>query len=418
MEPSVFPAALVRHGSAVLAGDRQMNVQVPAISALDNRRRAEDAASNGANTVEHATGSAHTTDNTAGDGQGVQFRERYVSAYTDLRRQITASGLLKRRYGYYWTKITITVALFAGVWVAFAFLGNSWFQLVLAALLAVILTQFGFLGHDGAHRQIFNSHAWNEWASRIMSGLFTGLSYGWWHNKHNRHHANPNKEGADPDIGPGAFAFTPAVAQARRGLAARLTPRQGYYFFPLLLLEGLALHVASIQTLISRRSLKHRWWEATFVATRLGGYITVLLLVLPPGKAAAFFGVQMGLFGLLLGGAFAPNHIGMPIVPRNEKVDFLRRQVLMSRNVRGGRFIGFALGGLNHQIEHHLFPNMPRPNLRRAVPIVRDYCARHKVGYTETGLFEAYGVVVRYLNKVGTARVDAFRCPLVEQYRL
>lgn len=356
---------------------------------------------NGINTSEHVADSALASDITAADGPGTPFRVRYVSAYTDLRRQITASGLLKRRYGYYWTKIIITVALFAGIWVAFAFLGNSWFQLVLAALLAVILTQFGFLGHDGAHRQIFNSHRWNEWTSRVISGLFTGLSYGWWHNKHNRHHANPNKEGADPDIDPGAFAFTPAVAQARRGLAARLTPRQGYYFFPLLLLEGLALHVASIQTIVSKRPLKHRWCEAAFVATRLGGYITVLLLVLPPGKAAAFFGVQMALFGLLLGGSFAPNHIGMPIVPPNEKVDFLRRQVLMSRNVRGGRAMDFALGGLNHQIEHHLFPNMPRPNLRRAQPLVRAFCRQHGLDYTEASLFGSYAQAIRHLHTVG-----------------
>ena len=76
---------------------------------------------------------------------------------------------------------------------------------------------------------------------------------------------------------------------------------QGYYFFPLLLLEGLALHVASIQTILRREPLKHRWCEAAFVVVRIGGYLTVLLMVLPPGKAAAFLGVQMGLFGLLLG---------------------------------------------------------------------------------------------------------------------
>lgn len=348
---------------------------------------------------------------------GVSPRERYVSAYTDLAHQVQASGLLKRRYGYYWFKIIATVAAFAGIWVAFAFVGNSWFQLVLAALLGVVLAQFGFLGHDGAHRQIFASRGWNEWTSRVISGLFIGLSYGWWLGKHNRHHANPNKEGADPDIAPGAFAFTPAVATARRGLAARLTPRQGYYFFPLLLLEGLALHVSSIQTIMSRQALKHRWLEAAFVAGRLGGYVTVLLIVLPPGKAAAFLGVQMGLFGLLLGGAFAPNHIGMPIVPANEKVDFLRRQVLMSRNISGGWAIDFALGGLNHQIEHHLFPSMPRPNLRRVRPMVRDYCAQHKIAYTETSLFAAFGTVVRYLNQVGLAAKDPFRCPLVVQYR-
>ena len=348
---------------------------------------------------------------------GVSRRVRYVSEYAELSRHIQSSGLLERRYVYYWIKIIGLVLSFVAIWVVFAFLGNSWFQLVLAALLAIVLAQFGFLGHDAAHQQIFASHRWNEWTARVVSGLFSGLSYRWWVTKHNRHHLNPNKEGADPDLAPGAFAFTPSAVQGRGGLGRRLARWQGYFFFPLLLLEGLALHVTSIQTIMRREPLKHRWSETAFIAVRLGGYITVLLVVLPPSKAAAFFGVQMGLFGLLLGGAFAPNHTGMPIVPHNEKIDFLRRQVLMSRNIRGGWATNFALGGLNYQIEHHLFPSMPRPNLRRAQPIVRDFCEGHRVSYTETSLLSAYGIVVRYLNQVGLGASDPFRCPLVVQYR-
>jgi fatty acid desaturase len=347
----------------------------------------------------------------------VPGRERYVSEYAELSRQIQASGLLERRYVYYWIKIIGLVLAFAAVWVVFAFLGDSWFQLLVAASLAVVLVQFGFLGHDAAHRQIFASQRWNEWTARVVSGLFSGLSYRWWVSKHNRHHLNPNKEGADPDLAPGAFAFTPAAAQRRRGLSRWLARWQGYYFFPLLLLEGLALHVTSIQTIMRREPMKYRWCEAAFITSRMGGYLIVLFAVLPPGKAAAFLGVQMGLLGLLLGGAFAPNHTGMPLVPHNEKIDFLRRQVLMSRNIRGGWATNFALGGLNYQIEHHLFPSMPRPNLRRAQPIVRDFCSRHRVTYTETSLFGAYRIVVRYLNQVGLGRSDPFRCPLVVQYR-
>lgn len=345
----------------------------------------------------------------------VPRRERFVSTYTELAQQVRAAGLLRRRYAYYWTMIVGTVTLFAGIWVAFAFLGDSWFQLLLAAGLGVVLTQISFLGHDSAHRQIFKSHHWNDWMSRVLSGLFAGLSHGWWMSKHSRHHANPNKEGADPDIGPSAFAFTPAIASGRRGLAARLTKWQGY-FFPLIMFVGLALHVASIQRLMGRQPLKHRWWEVAFVTGRLGGYITVLLLVLPPGKAAAFFGVQMALFGLLLGGTFATNHLGMPIVPADQKIDFLRRQVLMSRNIAGGRFTSFAMGGLNYQIEHHLFPNMPRPNLRRARALVREHCAKHDVHYTETSFVGAYRAIVRYLNAVGRVP-DPFRCPLASQLR-
>jgi hypothetical protein len=57
-----------------------------------------------------------------------------------------------------------------------------------------------------------------------------------------------------------------------------------------------------------------------------------------------------------MGSSFAPNHIGMPLVSPKLKLDFLRRQVLMSRNISGGPPISVFMGGLNYQIEHHLFP--------------------------------------------------------------
>jgi fatty acid desaturase len=107
----------------------------------------------------------------------------------------------------------------------------------------------------------------------------------------------------------------------------------------------------------------------------------------------------------------------MPIVPASMKVDFLRRQVLMSRNIRGGRLTDFMMGGLNYQIEHHLFPSMPRPHLKLVQPMVREHCAKHGVDYTETSLVESYGIVVRYLNQVGLGERDPFTCPLVQLYR-
>ena len=89
----------------------------------------------------------------------------------------------------------------------------------------------------------------------------------------------------------------------------------------------------------------------------------------------------------------------------------------MSRNIRGGRFMEVLLGGLNHQIEHHLFPTMSRPDLRRVRPLVREFCARHGITYTETGLFSSYRSIASYLNRVGMGGRDVFVCPLVAQYR-
>jgi fatty acid desaturase len=337
------------------------------------------------------------------------------SLYTDLATEIRGSGLLGRRYAYYWTRIAVTVGAFAGLWVGFFLLGESWLQLLLAGAMGVVMTQFGFLGHDAAHRQMFRSGAWNTGASRALAGL-AGLSHAWWRGKHNAHHAAPNQETKDPDIAPGYVAFTPdAITQRRTALTRWLGRHQGWFFFPLLTLEGLNLHVSSVQPAFAKDTPRAQRVEAALVAVRLAAYVVVLLLVLPLGMAAAFIAVQSAIFGLCLGGSFAPNHTGMPIVPATSKIDFLRRQVLMSRNVRGGMWVDFALGGLNYQIEHHLFPSMPRPNLRHARPIVRAYCAEHKVSYAEVGLWEAYRIVVGYLNNVGLRARAPFECPMVAQ---
>jgi fatty acid desaturase len=82
-------------------------------------------------------------------------------------------------------------------------------------------------------------------------------------------------------------------------------------------------------------------------------------------------------------------------------LDHLRRQVLTSRNVRGGWFVDLLLGGLNYQVEHHLFPNMPRTCLRAAQPIVRAHCRALGIPYTETSLLDSYAIALRHLNSVG-----------------
>jgi fatty acid desaturase len=107
----------------------------------------------------------------------------------------------------------------------------------------------------------------------------------------------------------------------------------------------------------------------------------------------------------------------MPTLTEADQLDFLRRQVLTSRNVRGGWLVDWVLGGLNYQIEHHLFPSMARPHLRRARPLIRAYCAAEGVPYTQTSLWQAYGSVINYLNTVGLRGRDFFVCPLVEQRR-
>ena len=277
--------------------------------------------------------------------------------------------------------------------------------------------QVAFLSHDSAHRQVFDSAAWNDWTARILAGAIAGMSVTWWRTKHSRHHHAPNQVDKDPDVQLEAIAFTPDAVAKRGRLGQWFAARQGWLFFPLLTLEGLGLHASSLRHLLRRDASRLERIEAAIVVTRLAGYVAALYLLLPVGKASAFLGLQLAVFGVCLGAAFAPNHKGMPLVPAGMRLDFLRRQVLMSRNIRGGVLVDFAMGGLNYQIEHHLFPSMPRPTLRRVQPIVREYCALHGVNYTEVGLFTSYKIVVDYLNNVGLHARDPFQCPLAAELR-
>jgi len=323
------------------------------------------------------------------------------SDFAALCRTMRDAGLLERTPARYAVRIGLTLVLFAGGWVAFGLLGQSWWQLAIAVFLALVFTQVGFLGHDAGHQQIFRSRRANHVAGLLYGNLLIGLSFGWWMTKHNRHHANPNHLVKDPDVRAGAVLYATEHAYARRTRFTRFIGRyQAFLFLPALLLEGLHLHIASVRALRARPA-RIRPWEMTLLAAHLGGYLTAVILVLNPWQAVAFVAVQQGLFGLYMGLSFAPNHKGMPMLGPDDQTDFLRRQVLTARNVRGSWLVDNALGGLNYQIEHHLFPSMPRANLRHAQPIVAAFCARHALPYLETSLLASYRQALRHLHEVG-----------------
>jgi fatty acid desaturase len=327
----------------------------------------------------------------------VPAADRRGSDFAELSRTIKQAGLLRRRHGYYLVKITLTVAAFAGIWIVFGYLGDSWWQLCTAVLLAVAYAQVAFLGHDAGHKQIFRGRRANDAMGYAFAGL-VGLSYGWWIGKHNRHHANPNHED-DPDLDIPVLAFTQRQGDGKRGFLRWTAKYQAFLFFPLMLLEGLSLRWASIQA-AWRGEVKLRHLEKALLAAHIAGYLTAVYFVLSPLTATVFILVHQGIWGVYMGCSFAPSHKGMPN-PDGRSWDFLRKQVLTSRNVRGGRWVDFTLGGLNYQIEHHLFPSMPRPNLRQAQAIVRDFCAARGISYSQCGLFRSYGQVLRHLHEVG-----------------
>lgn len=324
------------------------------------------------------------------------------SDFAGLCRQIRAANLLERRPWRYTARIGATLLAFAAAWAAFALLGDSWFQLLVAAVLGIVFTQVAFLGHDGGHQQVCATRRANDTLGILVGDLLVGLSYGWWLDKHNRHHAHPNHEGFDPDIGDGVLAFTANQVTVRTSKVSRfIAAHQAWLFFPLLTLEGIQLHVASVQSLMSSRARRYRRIELLLFTLHVLVYLGAVFAVLSPVKAVAFIAIHQAIFGVYMGCSFAPNHKGMPVIPADDQVDYLRRQVLTSRNVRGGWFTDTLLGGLNYQIEHHLFPNMPRASLPKAQHLVREYCREHRITYTETSLIGSYVAAVSYLHQLG-----------------
>ncbi|HEY1667738.1 MAG TPA: acyl-CoA desaturase [Trebonia sp.] len=313
-------------------------------------------------------------------------------------------GLLDRRPGYYRVKITLTVLAFFAGWALFVIVGNSWAVLAVAAFIGAMFTQLGFIAHDAGHNQVFSARRRNRLVGLAVGNALIGLSFGWWVPKHNAHHAHPNELGRDPDIGEGpAPPPSDAPGQERGGpVAAWLARWQAPLFFPLMLLRSSGMHVLGIKRLARRRD-RASAVEASLIVLHAALYLTVVLWVLSPLRALAFVVVQQAVFSLYLGISFAPNHKGMPIIESATAAGFARRQVTTARNVSGGRLTTFMLGGLNYQIEHHLFPSMPRPNLRRVQSLVRDFCTDTDLGYSEENFVESFRQITRHLSDTGGA---------------
>lgn len=337
-------------------------------------------------------------------------------AFLKLSTIVQEGGLLGRTPWFYTFLGAGIAAGFGGAITGFLLLGHSWLQLLIAGALGVLFAQVGFLAHEAGHRAVFGTKAANDRCASIL-GAVVGMSYSWWDDKHTRHHGNPNRVGKDPDIAVDTISFLDEDAARARGIRRWITQRQGWLFFPLLTFEGVNLHYHSFRYLTGRGPVKARWAELGMLVARFAIVYVPVFLLLPLGVAGAFLGVQLAVFGVYLGATFAVNHKGMPLIDSSARIDFFTKQVRTSRNVRGGWWMCYLMGGLNYQIEHHLFPGMARPHLAKTREIVRQFCRERDVPYTETSLWRSYGIVTAYLNRVGLAARDPFECPMIAQYR-
>jgi fatty acid desaturase len=319
------------------------------------------------------------------------------SDYAELRRRIAARGLFERQPGFYAGAIVVSVAL-TGLGVAgLALFSRLWMHALAAAVLALATGRLALLLHDAAHRQIWPPGRRSDAFCLIVGPLLVGISASWWKQKHDRHHAHPNDEQLDPDLQISMLAFTDGQARRMHRLLRPIARHQAYLLPLLILFEGIQLRVAGLKYL-AKHDCRYRRTEIALIALHVVGYAAVVVATVGLTGALVVIPVHQALFGLYAGSLFAPNHKGMPIVDATRPWSFLEQQVVTARNVRAPRWIDWWYGGLNYQIEHHLFPTLPRNRLREAQPVVKSFCAESAIPYHETKAWASYGELLRSMH--------------------
>jgi len=319
-------------------------------------------------------------------------------------KQIKTRGLMGGTTRYYVVTGVGLLLATAAIVTGLALLSHSWWALVLAPLLAVVWGQVSFIGHDAGHHQLPGPRSLSHRVGLVAANVVLGVSFGYWNHKHDRHHSNPNHEGLDPDIAEGVITWTERQCAKKTGLGRWMARHQAGLFFPLLSFQGWMLQLEGINWL-RRRPRGTRLVEGLLLALHFALYLEMLLWLLSPLQAFAFLVIHEAIWGFMLASVFAPNHKGMELLDGTEgRLDHLQKQVPTSRNIIGSPMVDFFMGGLNYQVEHHLFPSMPRANLKDAQPIVEEYC--HEVGlpYVKVGMVESYAQILRYLDAVGNGR--------------
>lgn len=318
--------------------------------------------------------------------------------YIELRKKIEEKGLLAHTEWYYLVHFLVTIILFAILLGLIVYLNRGYAALPLIVPLAFVTTHFGYLGHEAGHRAVSKRNWINELFGHVSYGLILGGSFSYWKFKHNQHHAHPNIEGSDPDIDVSPFSLTVQRALEKKGLKRLATRFQAWLFPSVFLILAFLMRGDALRYLYREKKIRIDW-------LLLLGHVLLFFGILP-----YFIGIWMSLLiyavlsmliGIYLGFTFTPNHVGMPILEGADDLSFLEKQVRTSRNIKSGILLNYIFGGLDCQIEHHLFPQASRKNLLRIRSIVKEYCIQHNVPYRDESIAAAWKGIFKYLDTMG-----------------
>jgi fatty acid desaturase len=340
----------------------------------------------------------------------IEQEKRIVLSFEKLKKRVTDEGLMDERPLYFMRKVT-EVAGF--MFMSFFLQYHQWY--ILSALsMAICWQQLGWLTHEFAHHQPFKNRRLNDWGSLILGNLAQGFSRDWWKLKHNTHHAATNiiEQDGDIDLAP-LIALVPddlakKYKQPLEQLFLKFIPYQHLYFtlmLPLLRISWVTQSIVHVITAPLSRYNKERQHAQIEQYFLLAHWIWVFaqLYFLPNNTIRlAFFAISQLLSGLMIAAVVSYNHNSVDKYPEHSRLlnNFAALHILTTRNMIPGPFTDWFWGGLNYQIEHHLFPTMPRPNLTRCSYFVKEFCKENDLPYLVDDFKTGYIESLRLLENV------------------
>nr|BBL33568.1 fatty acid delta6 desaturase [Hypoclinemus mentalis] len=332
-----------------------------------------------------------------------------IQDFHTLRTQAEHKGLFRARPLFFCLHLAHIVLLEALAWLMIWLWGTNWMlTLLCAVMLTISQSQAGWLQHDFGHLSVFKKSRWNHLLHKFIIGHLKGASANWWNHRHFQHHAKPNIFRKDPDINMlNIFVLgeTQPVEYGIKKIKHMPYNHQHQYFFlvgpPLLI--PIFYHIHIMHTMISRHYWVDLVWSMSFYLRYFSCYIPLYGLF---GSVALISFVRF-LESHWFVWVTQMNHLPMDIDYEKHQ-DWLTMQLQATCNVEQSAFNDWFSGHLNFQIEHHLFPTMPRHNYHLVAPQVRALCAKYGIPYQVKTLWQGFADIVRSLKNSGDLWLDAY----------
>ncbi|KAI8849477.1 fatty acid desaturase-domain-containing protein [Chytridium lagenaria] len=344
------------------------------------------------------------------DPSEVEKPSEFDEDLAKLKTTLVDMGVYQSNKAYYIFKLLTNFSMLAlSVAILLRWPGNSVAVVTSGAVLALFWQQSGWLAHDFLHHQVFTNRVYNDIVGYLVGNIAQGFSVSWWKNKHCTHHSIPNVHAGDPDIN-----TMPYLAWSEHALelftdlkeadvARFMVAYQPVLYFPILALARMAWAYASILYNLNHWvPMKTKVLELTTLGLHWGLYLGFVFSTLTPLRGLLFIAVSQMTCGILLALVFSVNHNGMPVYTKKgiQKINFYELQVLTGRDVHSNPFVDWFTGGLNYQIEHHMFPMIPRHQFHRIQPLVESLCKKHGINYHKTSFWTGLTEVVSRLASI------------------